>query len=220
MLAQTYPGTYRDKGGVEPIALHNDGQTLRVTIRQVAFEGTDFDGLEAVDGPEVAEAAGFVLCSGSICSCTITCTMPLPVVTPEGVVQCELLVELVLGDPKPLPRGGIDREDLRLRLRMPGREIASSGRSGWFEDELLDIQRQLTAGHLHACIACAFSDYSPYGHGLFGGLACFRDNKRRYLAVENKQDLFAIWNTLTEFVQETYLCSEFQRREPGTGYRG
>jgi hypothetical protein len=62
--------------------------------------------------------------------------------------------------------------------------------------------------------------YSPYGHGLFGGLACFRGNKAGYRAVTGKDDLFAVWDTMTEFVQETHLCPEFERRVPGTGYRG
>jgi hypothetical protein len=74
--------------------------------------------------------------------------------------------------------------------------------------------------YLKTCINCAFSDYSPSGHGLFGGLACFRDNKTGYRAVRTKRDLFGIWITMTGFVQETFLCPEFERRSPGTGYRG
>ena len=56
--------------------------------------------------------------------------------------------------------------------------------------------------------------------GLFGGLACFRDNKTAYLGVQSKADLFRIWGTMTEFVRETYVCPEFARRQPGAGYRG
>ena len=59
-----------------------------------------------------------------------------------------------------------------------------------------------------------------WGHDLFGGLACFRDNKSGYRAVRSEGDSFRIWATVTEFVQETYLCPEFERRLPGTGYRG
>jgi hypothetical protein len=194
---------------------------LRVSVRQVDFAGNDFDSLEAVGGPEVAESAGFVLEGGALCSCAIDCTIPVPVVTADGVERCDLSVHWVLGQPRPKPRGGIDREELRLSLTFRGRQIVSSGTFGWFEDELLDIQRQLPDGnYLRACITCAFSDYNPGGHGLFGGLACFRGNKSQYLAVKNKQDLFAIWDTMTEFVQETYLCPEFQLRHRGTGYRG
>jgi hypothetical protein len=106
-------------------------------------------------------------------------------------------------------------------LKVGTQVWSSAALSGWFEDELLDLQRQLPDGMLmKACINCAFSDYSPYGHALFGGLACFRGNKDGYGAVKGKSDIFRIWDTMTEFVQETYLCPEFKKRLPGTGYRG
>lgn len=67
---------------------------------------------------------------------------------------------------------------------------------------------------------CAYSDYSVFGHGVFGGLACFRNNKHEYLAISNKSAFMKLWPTHIEDVQETYCCSEFERRKPGTGYRG
>ena len=75
-------------------------------------------------------------------------------------------------------------------------------------------------GHLRACVCCAFSDYSPYGHGLFGGMACFRDVKEAYRRVSTKQALFELWPRLSGYVQETHLCPEFELRRPGAGYRG
>jgi hypothetical protein len=38
--------------------------------------------------------------------------------------------------------------------------------------------------------------------------------------VKTKHDLFRAWGTMTAFVQETFLCPEFERRSPDTGYRG
>lgn len=69
-------------------------------------------------------------------------------------------------------------------------------------------------------MSCAFSDYHPVGNGLFGCLACFRDNKQQYLAAQDKYALMNLWDTHTEYVQETYHCDEFEKRKPGTGYRG
>jgi hypothetical protein len=54
---------------------------------------------------------------------------------------------------------------------------------------------------------------------MFGGLTCFRDNKTGYRAVNSKSAMFQAWGTMTEYVQETYLCPEFEKRTPGTGYR-
>ena len=99
--------------------------------------------------------------------------------------------------------------------------ILNDGKTGWFEGEMLDLQRQLPSDcFLKACINCAFSDYSPYGHSLFGWLACFRNNKIGYRDVSCKDVLFDVWDTMTEFVPETHLCPEFEKRMPGTGYRG
>lgn len=73
---------------------------------------------------------------------------------------------------------------------------------------------------LKACLSCAFSDYSVYGHALFGNMPCFRDQKAAYLAVRDKDGYMDMMDGFTEMAQETYLCIEFERRKPGTGYRG
>ena len=126
----------------------------------------------------------------------------------------------------PLPTGQMDRERLTIRLAVNGQTFQSDGKSGWFEDEMLDVQRKLPPGtFIKTCINCAFSDYSPYGHGLFGNMFCFRANKEGYRGLpsgENfeKDAYFDVMDTVSEMVQETFLCPEFERRKPGTGHRG
>lgn len=215
----TYPTKYRDKNGEETTSISNDGKTLSMIVRGVEFRGSDFDSLEPVIADAGSHLPSLTLEHGELCSCVIDTAIPIPVVDGSHVLEGSLFVHLELGEPK--PGGGIERGVLALELRVQDRAFVSAGTSGWFEDDLLDIQRQMPDdAYVKACINCAFSDYSPYGHGLFGGLACFRDNKQGYLSVKSKRDLFAIWDTMTEFVQETYLCPEFSRRKPGTGYRG
>jgi hypothetical protein len=215
----THRARYRDRFGEERTSIHNDGNKLSITIRGVEFRGGDFDSLEPASDTDPSLLSSFTLQINELCSCVIDAEIPVPVVTPHGITEGVLAVHLELGDPA--PNGGIDWEHLTLRLRFGEQALTSRGWSGWFEDEMLDIQRQMPEGtYLKACINCAYSDYSPLGHGLFGGLACFRGNKSGYRAVRTKRDLFGIWNTMTEFVQETFLCPEFERRAPGTGYRG
>jgi hypothetical protein len=192
---------------------------MRTSIRGVDFEGTDFDGLDTAADDATVRAAGLTLAQRSLCACELRWSMPLAVGRAETHEVGRLDAHLILG--APTPRGGLDRESLRLRLVFSLATIESAGTSGWFEDELLDLQRQLPEGHyLRACIGCGLSDYSPVGHGLFGGLACFRATKAAYRAVSTKHDLFAIWDSRAELVQETYVCPEFEPRRPGTGYRG
>ena len=215
----SYPARYSDRSGEELTLIRNDGKRLSVTIRGVEFRGGDFDALEPSGGTDPGMLSSFTLQQNALCSCVIDAQISVPIVTPHGVTEGVLAAHLELGDPA--PNGGIDRESLSLRLGLGDRVLTSRGWSGWFEDELLDLQKQMPEGtYLKACITCAFSDYSPLGHGLFGGLACFRGNKAGYRSVRTKRDLFEVWGTMTEFVQETFLCPEYERRAPGTGYRG
>jgi hypothetical protein len=115
----------------------------------------------------------------------------------------------------------LDHEDLRLSLHQPEFSIISEGKSGWFEDELQSLNAQLPAGFsLQICITCGLSDYSPYGHRLFGDLACFREADGEYRSVNSKDGIFAIWPRLTEYVQETHYCPRYEQRPKGRGYRG
>ena len=49
-------------------------------------------------------------------------------------------------------------------------------------------------------------------------MRCHRDAKPQYLAVRSKAEYWGV--PVTEDVPETYLCDEYERRVPGTGYRG
>ena len=223
-MTRAYPARYRDRFGEERTTILDDGGSLTTGIRGVRFRGTDFDGFGPVGVSDPTQVASFTFLHGSLCFCTIEADIPLPVVTPSESVDSLLTVELELGEPQ--PTGQMDRERLRLRLAVNGQTYLSDGKSGWFEDEMLNVQRKLPPGtFMKACINCAFSDYSPYGHGLFGNMICFRANKAGYRALPSGQEFekdayFAVMDTVSEMVQETHLCPEFERRKAGTGYRG
>lgn len=122
------------------------------------------------------------------------------------------------------PSRGLDEETLTTTLSLDGHEYRNDGGDGDFEDALNEIQRRLPGGvRLRACVACAWSDYHPVGHGLMSGLACFRDAKEIYRLVEGKygpDNIFDAWDARTEFVQETWLCEQFEHRTTPAGYRG
>jgi len=96
-----------------------------------------------------AQLASFTFLHGSHCFCTIEADIALLVVTPTGAVDGLLTFELELGEP--LPTGPMDRERLTLRLAVNGQTYASDGHSGWFEDEMLDVQRKLPPGTFVKC---------------------------------------------------------------------
>ncbi|WP_433074500.1 DUF6304 family protein [Dactylosporangium sp. CA-052675] len=208
-------GHYSDRHGSEAITIHNDGRTLAVRIRGVAFRGAAFDVLDPVE--PLGPGAPFLLTGDSLCACTIECDVPVRVTTAAGAVEpATLRCRIVLGAPD--DRGGRDRVELALHHGTG--VFATSGTHADFEAALIEVQRALPPGAgLKACISCAFSDYHPAGVVMFAGLACFRDNKAGYRAVHGKRELLAAWGTLTGFVQETYLCAEYERRGD-EGYRG
>lgn len=217
-----YKTKYSDDSGEFDTYIWNNGKELSVEIRGVTFSGQDFDGLEPTGNPSSKMLQKFTLYSNmDLCNCRFLCDIPIDMRDDQTTISTILHMDLKLGKPRPRPHSGIDQEDLILKLKYNDRLIQSSGTSGWFEEEMLDIQKSLPPkSFLLCCFNCAFSDYHPVGHGLFGSLMCFRENKEAYLSIKSKDDFFEIEDTASSLVQETFICSEFQRRVPGTGYRG
>jgi hypothetical protein len=223
-----YPALYTDASGSEQTSVYNDGKMLRMIVRGLPFVGSSFDDFWPEDGLDIAlyasfgirpsdpmrpETFGYPVLSGYL----LDCEMPVPMVVGEQNAEGTLHIHVDTRSSD--QRDGLSREEVRLTLAFEDQQYSGSGRSEWFEDELLEIQATLPSGvYMKACINCAFSDYSPYGHQVFGDMACYRDNKQNYLAVKTKRDIFDV--RATDTVQETFLCPEFQRRLPGTGYRG
>jgi len=213
-LVKAMNAIFRDQRGEEHIVFRSTGTALATTICGAECVGSDFDSLTPASSPNL-----FDLSHGDICGCSFTILIPVRLLAPEGLRHAELLAEIVLGLPTQL--GGLDREDIEVSLDQPEFSIRSRGDSGWFEDELLSLSAQLPEGFsLQCCITCGLSDYSPYGHGAFGSLACFRGAADDYRVVCSKAGIFQIWGRLTEYVQETHYCSHYETRPKGRGYRG
>ncbi|MHC5907635.1 DUF6304 family protein [Streptomyces sp. S6] len=218
-----WPGHYTDRHGREAVVFVSDGRArIRTTIRGVPFEGDRMDDLCALSGEPLGEA--FTFAGGALRSCLLEWQEPLPVtVEGEGTRAGALHCTLRLGDPHP-DRPGIDVQELDVFLRLDGRDHPAEGVHHDFESALHEIQRRLPAGtRVKACVACAWSDYHPFGSPLMGGLACFRDAKDTYRRVTGKDgpdNIFDSWDLRTEFVQETWVCEEFEDRAGNPGYRG
>lgn len=216
---QVYPAKYIDKNGEYKTTIRNDGKILQMNVRAVEFYGNSFDDFESKEKLTEDKMKLFSFDKfNCLCDCTIKCEIPIQIISSQFVIEANLLMKLVLG--KANQKGWMDKENLSLKLKY-GEEFQSKGKSGWFEDELLDIEKQLPDEHkLKNCFGCAFSDYSVYGHGFFGDMLCFRNIKDEYKKVFDKQAFMKIMDKAERTVQETYLCPEFEVRKAGTGYRG
>jgi hypothetical protein len=205
---------FSDHRGEEHIAIHSTGSSLTTKIRGVDCSGSDFDSLTPASATNL-----FELAHGDICGCSFKVFIPVRLLAPDGLRHVVIEANVVLG--LLTERGGLDREDIQVSLHQQEFSIRSRGDSGWFEDELLSLVAQLPAGFsLQACITCGLSDYSPYGHGAFGCLTCFRDAADDYRLVTSKAGIFRIWDRMTEYVQETHYCGLYEARPKGRGYRG
>jgi len=214
-----WPLIFKDKIGVEKSIVHSDGRGIATVLRGVTFRSTSFDALETDQVSDSSLLDSFSFCLGGLCSCSFECYIDIPVWKNGDIICGQLKMVLELGDPK--ENGAIDKENLILTLFYDGETFASSGSSGFFEDELLEIQKKLPEEtYMKACINCAYSDYSPFGNGLFGTMMCFRNIKREYLRVKSKDEFLEIQDRYDSTVQETYCCYEFALRVSGTGYRG
>lgn len=210
---------YRDRFGEEATSIKNDGTTLRMVVRGIEFTGRMFDDWESSTTASDPQLANFQLNRGEICSYTLDCELPIQLVMASQITQATLRIHLELGEPR--ANGGVDCEELKLELVTAAQRFESSAHQGLFEEALKDIQAKLPAdAYMKCCFTCAFSDYNPAGQGLFGGLLCFRYHKQEYLSFTDKHAYFRLIEKTHEAVQETYLCPEFEKRVPGTGYRG
>ena len=216
MTPAAYPARYSDEHGAEITEILNDGKTLRMTLRGVEFQGNWFDDFEPTG--TVGADLGFRLRHGDLTACVVECEMPVPVATPGGILEGTLQIRIELNDRT--VRSGEDDPALRLCLTVGADPGGIEGRGHTFEQALLTIRAGLPEGsYIRCCFHCQFSDYNPFGQGMFGCMACYRGNKAAYTRVRDKDGLFEILDTATETVQETYLCPEFAERTPGMGYR-
>jgi len=85
------------------------------------------------------------------------------------------------------------------------------------EGALIALQKQLPPNiYLKTCLSCKFSNYSPFGNGMFGSIYCFKNIKEKLTQLNDKTDLLHIWtkeamdNGDIFSVQETFDCKEHQ----------
>jgi hypothetical protein len=215
---QVYSAVVTDRWGSTETTLVNDGQTWTLGLRGRTFSGETLDGLDLVSPLSRSAEPLPDLDDCTLCSYTLEWRMPIRVLLLVGAagagrgsgrIMAPLDCRLVLGPE--LGPGGAPKEDLVLALRLPTGAVATRRVHGFFDDALLDLQRQIAGrARIEACITCAFGSFQPGGGGLIGTMGCFRDCKDAYRAVRSKSERFAIWGRKTGYVQETFHCPQYE----------
>ncbi len=214
-----YNVIYSDISGSQNAVMENDGITIRLFVGNSIFSGRDFDSLELSQDEILNGEPKYTLNDGVLCGCTLQFGIDVKLVVDGICTNSVVNVMLILGTP--VGNGGISEESIQLSLSHAGKTYTGKGKSGWFEGELEEIQSQLPNGvYIRSCINCMYSDYSPYGHGLFGSMMCFKNIKDEYVKVTTKDGFWSVHDRYDRLVQETYVCDDFIRRTKGVGYRG
>jgi hypothetical protein len=212
-----FPGSFEDDHGAEAITWivqpssrrsppGQSGYEFHTAVRGVRYWGYDLDGLSADDGAYL-DGSGVATC---VISGEVPCAIEDAGRRRETSIGFSLDIKAVARSNDPHPTY------LHLCITYDDRtyDVADE----WFENAVPRLERELPEGvSLVCCNTCLFSDYSPGGHGILG-MDCHRGAKEQYLAVRSKADYWKV--PRTEEVMETHRCPEYERRIPGTGYRG
>ena len=187
-------------------------------VRGVLFKSDDFDEFEFAETVPLHKLKQFNIDEGVLCGYSLLCTIPITV----SYLKVDEFAQLHVNYIETLPEESKARSaTFKFQLICRDLDIRTLQSHHYFEDGLNEIKNNFPPGvFFRACINCRYSDYEPGGGGTFGSMFCFRGNKEAYLQVKTKSDLFKILSTRSEFVQETHLCPEFDKRFPNQFYRG
>jgi hypothetical protein len=203
----TFPGTYEDDRGVEPLEWRitptwpvgwAPGYAVSTVIRGVRVRGGDFDVLlprRRGDGDGLLrwDRLGLVEC---------VLTGDIPITVESGGIARPAVLRFAL-DLRRSSREDAHAGTLQLTCVLDGLETTVT--DDWFEDGLIALQAALPDDHrIMACITCDYAAHSPIGHGL-SGMRCCRNADVAGVPSEAG---------VTEEVLETYLCTSFRRRLP------
>ena len=208
---EVYPAKYTDKNGEFETMIRNDWKNLQFKVKNVEFFGTSFDSFQPNKFTPMDNLVIFDLDKhNELCNYQIKCEIPVIVLESSKETKAILNVKF--------ERKTSQDEDLiyKLLLTMKYRdEEFQSTVLEDFEECLGQISSQLrklpNEPALKCCFGCGLSDYSVYGHGIFGSLLCFKKQKDKFLDMKTRFDYYDLLEEKNlEYVQETYLCSEYR----------
>lgn len=213
-----YVATYKDKRGTEMIRIKSDGSDMFFTLREIDFEGSDFEMLTAseIDNTKF-DYEMFEDGSGDITNFKITITIPIQLYNVENdeVFIENLTVYIEVGETITIK--GADSEIDCLTLKTPFGAYIVKKKLEWMEDALIVLQNQLPENiYLKTCLSCKYSNYSPYGNGMYGNIYCFKKLKDELKKIKDKHGLLHLWTPEAVgkgdvfSVQETFDCLEHQ----------
>jgi len=199
-----YTAIYKDKFGEIETEIYSDGSDMYLILRDIKFEGSDFEGLEGDIDKSKFEYTIYKDGSGELTNFELTITIPIDIIWESKEIIGNLIAFVATGNKKSV---------VRLSLKTEFEIFADEKEYGYFENALIGIQKIMPKNtKIKTCLSCKYSNYHPVGNGMFGGLNCFKNLKEDVENVCNKTDLMNMWdkgfkNNKSFNVQEIFVCN-------------
>jgi hypothetical protein len=205
-----YPTEYTDRKGTEFSKFITDGQSLKIKLRGVEFEGHFWElapikGQEEIarkyfDLNEFGELNGITdLSLGESSSVfSLNVNIPIKVVTNDNN-EIDAIIEFGTNPHK--------------MIFIINEEKYESERPSFEYGLASEFTKSLNIKHIKCCINCKYSEYSPYGSDEYGSLMCFKKSKKAwskigYQGLKKMEPWPKILNI--EKTQEAFWCNEFK----------
>ena len=228
-MSVTYPAIYKDQFRSESVTILDDGRAVKLSLRGVEFSGGYFS-LTPPSNQSSALAETFHLFEGELCDYSLEFDLPIIVVNNGKELETTARVHLECG--KPVESTGwtvsrkykdgrieqekerIDSHSVSLKIEIDQKIYRVSNLYSDFETPLIELSKQFPPEvYLKVCLNCRLSEYPP--NIVNSGLRCFKNAKSEFKQV--KEDKWAFIELYTEkgiVIDETYVCSEFEKRPP------
>ncbi|WP_299677016.1 DUF6304 family protein [uncultured Tenacibaculum sp.] len=210
-----YSVIYKDKFGEEETEITSDGSTMFLTLRNIDFEGSDFESLEGKIDTNKFQYEMYQNGLGDLTNFIMEVTIPIKI-SHEEKIQTEK-IRFIVEVGEDLDFNSLNPILYTVELNTSYGKFTSKRKIDWFENSIIEIQNLLpNRTQIKTCLSCKYANYHPVGNGMFGSLYCFKKMKKKLKAIKDKHDLMDLWteeavkNNDIFNVQEVFDCSEHE----------
>jgi len=227
-----YKGLYKDQKKTISLVVENDFEILSFELEGMKFVSSFFEDWSLVNPDlytkEQLSAFSFMqsynlLENGEkektldLCDCCIEVIIPQTIIekSTDEEFDVKLTGVVELGKVRPLPKGGLDKSLLNVKLEFRGDEYNVAD-CGDFENGMSQLLKQLgDKFYFKNCTCCLYGHCNAYGQPYLGGQQCFCRCKEVFLATirkpvyDPKADLWHIVGKVD--VQEIFCCENFAK---------
>lgn len=208
-----YPTKYSDTRGTEHSVFITDGESLKIKIRGIVFEGNFYE-LTPIAGQEENASKLFDLNEFGDLSGILDLTAGAK--PPAYSLTVQIPIKIISHENNELDA------IIDFSINPHQMDLVFEGKTYKFENPNFEYglspnyTKSLNINYIKCCINCKFSEYSPFGNQEYGDLMCFKKCKEEwakigYTGLKDTENWEKIDNRIT--TQEAYWCEEFKLKD-------